>query len=123
MRDPDIPNPHLLRQVHLGQMQQAAQRILDYTAGMEFAEFAADGRTQDAVRYNLHQLGVIAATLHKSVREELTELDWRSILDLPDIVSRLHFGIQDEILWDLIQRTLPYWLVVLEETLEPPLEP
>lgn len=123
MRGPDIPNPHLLKQVHLEQMQQAAQRILDYTAGMEFAEFAADGRTQDAVRHNLHRLGTIAATLHKSVREELTELDWRSILDLPDLVSRLHFGIQDEVLWDLIQRTLPYWLVVLEETLEPPLEP
>lgn len=118
MRNPDLPNPHLLKQVHLGQMRQAAQRILDYTAGMEFAEFAADGRTQDAVRYNLHQLGVTAATLHKSVREELTELDWRSILDLPDLVGRLHFGIQDEILWDLIQRILPYWLVILEENLQ-----
>ncbi|GIW24760.1 DUF86 domain-containing protein [Meiothermus sp.] len=123
MRHPDTPNPHLLKRVHLEQMQQAAQRILDYTAGMDFTEFAADGRTQDAVRYNLHQFGLIAATLHKSAREELTELDWRSILDLPDLVSRLHFGIQDEILWDLIQRTLPYWLVVLEETLGPPPAP
>ncbi|GIW33325.1 DUF86 domain-containing protein [Meiothermus sp.] len=118
MRNPDLPNPHLLFQVHLGQMQQAAQRILDYTAGMEFAEFAADGRTQDAVRYNLQQIGVIAATLRKSEREALAELDWRSILDLPDLVGRLHFGIQDEILWDLIQRTLPYWLVILEENLQ-----
>ncbi|MCS7067488.1 MAG: DUF86 domain-containing protein [Meiothermus sp.] len=120
MRNPELPNPHRLRWVHLEQMQQAAQRILDYTAGMDFAEFAADGRTQDAVRYNLHQLGLVAASLHKSEREELAELDWRSILDLPDIVSRLHFGIQDEILWDLIQRTLPYWLVLLEEALESP---
>lgn len=118
MRDPDIPNPHLLPRVHLKQMKQAAQRVLDYTAGMNFAEFAADERTQDAVRYNLNLLGQIAATMHKSVREEVSGLDWRRILDLPDLVSNLHFGIQDEILWDLIQRTLPYWLVVLEETLE-----
>jgi uncharacterized protein with HEPN domain len=118
MRDPDIPNPHLLPRVHLKQMKQAAQRVLAYTAGMNFAEFAADERTQDAVRFNLNQLGQIAATMHKSVREEVSGLDWRRILDLPDLVSNLHFGIQDEILWDLIQRTLPYWLVVLEETLE-----
>ncbi|WP_337868532.1 HepT-like ribonuclease domain-containing protein [Meiothermus sp.] len=118
MRDPDLPNPHLLPRVHLEQMKQAAQRVLDYTAGMSFTDFAADGRTQDAVCYNLNQLGVIAATMHARVREEIGGLDWRRILDLPEIVSRLHFGIQDEILWDLIQRTLPYWLVVLEETLE-----
>lgn len=118
MRDPDIPNPHLLRRVHLEQMKQAAQRVLDYTAGMDFAEFATDVRTQDAVRYNLNQLGVIAAAMHKRVRGELAGLDWRRILDLPEVVERLHFGIQDEIIWDLIQRTLPYWLVVLEETLE-----
>jgi uncharacterized protein with HEPN domain len=118
MRDPDIPNPHLLPRVHLKQMKQAAQRVLAYTAGMNFAEFAADERTQDAVRYNLNLLGQIAATMHKSVREDVRGLDWRRILDLPDLVSNLHFGIQDEILWDLIQRTLPYWLVVLEETLE-----
>lgn len=120
MRNPDTPNPHLLARVHLEQMQQAAQRILDYTAGMDFTEFATDGRTQDAVRHNLHRLGTLAATLHKSEREALTELDWRSLLDLPDLVGRLHFGIQDEILWDLIQRNLPYWLVLLEETLEEP---
>jgi uncharacterized protein with HEPN domain len=118
MRDPAIPNPHLLPRVHLEQMKQAAQRVLAYTAGMNFAEFAADGRTQDAVRYHLNLLGVMAASMHKSVREEVEGLDWRRILDLPDLVSNLHFGIQDEILWGLIQRTLPYWLVVLEETLE-----
>ncbi len=119
MRDPSIPNPHLLPKVHLEQMKQAAQRVLDYTAGMDFADFSRDGRTQEAVRYNLNQLGVIAAAMHKNVREQVG-LDWRSILDLPEVVSRLHFGIQDEILWDLIQRTLPYWLVVLEEALEQP---
>lgn len=52
-----------------------------------------------------------------SMREEPTELDWRSILGLPNLVGQLHFGIQDEILWDLIQRILPY-LVALEEALE-----
>jgi uncharacterized protein with HEPN domain len=117
MRGPEIPNPHLLARVHLEQMQQAAQRILDYTSGIDFSEFAADGRTQDAVRFNLHRLGTLAATLHKSQREELSELAWRSILDLPDLVGRLHFGIQDEILWDLVQHHLPCWLVVLKKTL------
>lgn len=118
MRDPDLPNPHLLPRVHLEQMKQAAQRVLDYTVGMSFADFAADGRTQDAVCYNLNRLGVIAAAMHVRVREEVGGLDWRRILDLPEIASHLHFGVQDEIIWDLIQRTLPYWLVVLEETLE-----
>ncbi|MGK0617645.1 HepT-like ribonuclease domain-containing protein [Meiothermus cerbereus] len=118
MRHANTPNPHLLMRVHLEQMQEAAQRILDYTAGMDFATFSADPRTQDAVRYNLHRMGVVAAALHKSEREALSELPWRSILDLPDLVTHLHFGIQDEILWDLVTRTLPYWLVVLEETLE-----
>jgi len=118
MHHANTPNPHLLLRVHLEQMQEAAQRILDYTAGMDFAAFSADPRTQDAVRYNLHRMGVVAAALHKSEREALTELPWRSILDLPDLVTHLHFGIRDEILWDLVTRALPYWLVVLEETLE-----
>lgn len=120
MRDLDLSNPHLLPRVQLEQTQQTAQRVLDYTAGMDFAGFVADGRTQDAVRYNLNQLGQTAVSMHKSVQEGVVGLGWRRILDLPDILGRLHFGIQDEILWDLIQHTLPYWLVVLEESLEQP---
>ncbi|MFN3390352.1 MAG: DUF86 domain-containing protein [Meiothermus ruber] len=118
MRHAQTPNPHLLKRVYLEQMQEAAQRILRYTSGMEFDDFATDLRTQDAISHNLHRLGLVAAAMHPSLREELPELDWRSILDLPDLVGHLHFGIQDEIIWDLIQRTLPYWLVVLEEALE-----
>lgn len=118
MRHTHTPNPHLQKRVYLVQMREAAQRILRYNAGMDFAAFAADARTQDAISHNLHRLGTVAATMPPSMREELTELDWRSILDLPNLVGQLHFGIQDEILWDLIQRILPYWLVVLEEALE-----
>lgn len=118
MRHTETPNPRLQKRVYLEQMQEAARRVLRYTAGMKLADFVTDLRTQDAVRHNLHRLGAVAAAMHPSLREELPELDWRSILDLPDLVSHLHFGIQDEILWDLIQRTLPYWLVVLEEALE-----
>ncbi|GIW27017.1 MAG: DUF86 domain-containing protein [Meiothermus sp.] len=120
MRHAQTPNPHLLKRVYLEQMQEAARQVLRYTAGMDFAAFTADTRTQDAISHNLHRLGTLAAAMHPSLREELPELDWRSILDLPDLVGHLHFGIQDEIIWDLIQCTLPYWLVVLEEALERP---
>jgi uncharacterized protein with HEPN domain len=98
----------------LRQIGQALSRALDYTAGLEFADFVAEPRTQDAVLYNLTRLGLAAEAVPAEVRARYPGLEWEAITPLAELFTRLHFGVQDEIVWDLVRDRLPVWRSALE---------
>ncbi len=93
----------------LQQMQQAAARALEYTTHLEFADFVRDPRTQDAVLLNLERLGLSATQLSAEFRDQHPEIKWPQMAVLAQL-PRLHFGLQEEIIWDLLQTKLPLWL-------------
>ncbi|MER3484216.1 MAG: hypothetical protein C4332_14785 [Meiothermus sp.] len=97
----------------LQEMRQAALRVLDYTAGLEFADFVGDSRTYDAVLFNLERLGLAASRVPPEERDGYAELPWEQLTSLSQIFIRLHFGVQDEIVWNLIKSKLPKWLSLL----------
>ncbi len=41
------------------------------------------------------------------IKEDNTEIDWKGIAGLRDILSHAYFGIDDEIVWDIIQNKIP----------------
>lgn len=38
---------------------------------------------------------------------KIPQVEWRAITSLRNIVAHEYFGIQDEILWDVIQNKIP----------------
>jgi len=104
--------------LYFEQIQQGCRRALDFTTGLDFQDFVADWRTYDAVMHNLEVIGTAASKIPKEAREEYPGLQWREIMVLPHLVTHLHFGIQDEILWDLVQTRLPQWLLEVSRILQ-----
>lgn len=100
-------------ELYLEQIRLGCQRALDYTTGLDYQDFVEDQRTYDAVLYNLGQIGLAAARVPQEIRKEYPDLEWPKLVALPEVVSHLHFGIQDEIIWDLVQSKLPQWLLGL----------
>jgi uncharacterized protein with HEPN domain len=93
--------------VYLEDILQAISRIREYTAGLSAAAFAVDAKTLDAVVRNLEVIGEAARALPEAIRSQHPEVDWKKTVGLRNILIHQYFGVDSEIIWDIIQNKLP----------------
>jgi|SRR5437016_9387305 len=93
--------------VFLEDMRDAIAKVHKYTSGLGFKEFANDEKTVDAVVRNLEVIGEAAKSVPEGVRHGETQIDWRRIAALRNILIHQYFAIDVEIVWDIVQNKLP----------------
>jgi uncharacterized protein with HEPN domain len=94
-------------EVYLEDMLASCQNISRYTTGLTRQQLAADSKTLDAVVRNLEIIGEAAKSVPKDVRAAHPEIEWKKIAGLRDILIHQYFGIDVEIIWDIVQHKLP----------------
>ncbi len=91
----------------LEEVRESCARIRRYTAGFDFERFVADEKTADAVVRNLIVIGEAVKNLPLDFKQQHPEIEWRKIAGLRDIVVHEYFGIDEDILWDVIHTKIP----------------
>ena len=81
-------------------------KIQRYTAGMTRETFVADDRTFDAVARNLQIIGEAVKNIPTEMRDQYSQIEWRKIAGLRDILAHTYFAVEDEIIWDIVQTKL-----------------
>ena len=89
--------------LYLNDMQSACDKILRYTRDLAFDTFMNDEKTFDAVIRNLEILGEAAKHIPPQVRARYPQIEWRKIAGMRDVVAHRYFGVDEDILWDVIQ--------------------
>jgi uncharacterized protein with HEPN domain len=93
-------------EVYLEDILQAITKIRQYTAGLSPAAFAGDAKTLDAVVRNLEVIGEAAKTIPEAFRSQHPEVEWKKLVGLRNILIHEYFGIDAELIWDIIQNKL-----------------
>ena len=91
----------------LSDIQEAAQRIATYTAGMMYDAFLGDTKTQDAVIRNLEIIGEATKNLSSELRAKYPDLPWKGMAGVRDRLIHDYFGANLDIVWQIITAELP----------------
>jgi len=94
-------------EVYLEDMLAAAQKVERYVAGLTREQLAEDSKTLDAVVRNLEVIGGAAKNVPEDTRAVHPEIEWRKMAGPRDILIHEYFGIDVEIIWDVVQHKLP----------------
>jgi len=93
--------------VYLDDILLATDKVARYMANLSREAFAADEMRVDAVVRNLSVIGEAVKHLPVDLRSRHPEVDWQKISGLRDILVHEYFGIDLDIVWDLIRNKLP----------------
>lgn len=108
--------------LYLDDILEAICQIHTYLADQNEEAFANDRKTQDAVIRNLEIIGKAAGNLPEQVRKGASEIDWRKITGLRNILIHEYFGINIPIVWDVVQTKLGLLETVCRRLLDSAIE-
>jgi uncharacterized protein with HEPN domain len=92
---------------YLEDIIEAASAAREFVAGMDKDALAKDRRTRDAVVRNLEIIGEAVKKLPAQTKRGHAEVEWKKIAGLRDILVHDYFGIDMDIVWDVVQNKLP----------------
>lgn len=99
----------------LSDIQEAVRRITAYTTGVTYETFLADTKTQDAVIRNLEIIGEATKNLSVELRAKNPGLPWKGMAGVRDRLIHHYFGVNLDIVWQIITTELPAVATQIEE--------
>jgi uncharacterized protein with HEPN domain len=103
---------------HLADILNAAQKALDFVAGMSYEDFLADDKTIYAVIRALEIIGEAAKRIPPDLRDLHPQVPWRSMAGIRDKLIHNYVNVHPEVVWRTVTEDLPPLLPMLRRVLE-----
>jgi len=91
----------------VGDILEAADKILRWTVTLERDQFLDDEKTRDAVVRNLEIIGEAASQMPEEIKINNPHVPWRQIIGLRHRIAHGYFGVDYELIWNIVRSDLP----------------
>lgn len=99
-------------------IKESMERITSYTSNMEYEDFAQDNKTQDAVIRNIEIMGEAVKSLSEKLRKDNACIPWKEIAGTRDKLIHDYFGVNIDIVWNIIEEEIPELLPRIKNILQ-----
>jgi uncharacterized protein with HEPN domain len=100
-------------------MLQAIAKIQQFTANLSFEDYLDSVLVQSAVERQLEILGEAAGRISPDFRSAYSDINWRGIIGLRNILIHRYDDIQQQVVWEVVVSNLVPLRTQLEECLPP----
>lgn len=91
--------------------------ISKFTSGADFTIFLKDEMMFSACVRHLEIIGEAANKLSDDLRNANSNLNWSGIIGMRNILIHKYFGVDEKVIWDIIQMDLPKFESKIKEIL------
>lgn len=107
---------------YLWDMLVAARKVVEFTHGLSYEAYLESALTRDAVERNLGIIGEAARHLSGTFKKAHTDLPWRSIVGLRNIVVHDYDNVDQAVIWEIVSDDIRRLIEKLV-SLTPPVPP
>lgn len=93
--------------LYLDDILEAIKKIEKYTKGLSLQGLKKKDLVVDGIARNLEIIGEAAKNIPRPVKEKYPDIEWKKIAGLRDILAHAYFGVDLEVLWDIVKNKLP----------------
>jgi uncharacterized protein with HEPN domain len=97
--------------LYLEDIVLSMQRVQEYIVELDFYKFKRDYKTVDAVIRNFEIIGEASKNLPQAIKNTNTHIPWEEMYRLRNRISHEYFGIDYEIIWNILTEQLPKNLI------------
>ncbi|MGD1858985.1 MAG: DUF86 domain-containing protein [Leptolyngbyaceae cyanobacterium] len=95
----------------------AAQKILAFSANINFTDLANSAEKQSAILYQVIVIGEAVKRLSPDFRERYPDIPWRAIAGMRDVLAHQYDKIDLKDLWAVITTDIPQLLSMIQPLL------
>ncbi len=90
------------------------EKVLTFTQGLQQTQFDADAMRFDATVRNLELIGEAATHIPQDVRNAHPTIPWRMLIATRNQLIHGYLGLDNDILWSIVQTDVPILLPQLK---------
>ena len=105
--------------LYLSDILDSGAAIQEFVKGLSFEEFCNDRKTYSAVIREFEIIGEAVGKLTDELKRKYPDVEWQDIRDFRNLLIHEYFGVDLEIVWNIIQDDLPVLMDAVREILRP----
>lgn len=103
--------------IRLEHMRAAAVEAISFTMNRNRADLDSDRMLARALINATQEIGEAAVRITPALKAQLADIPWPAIIKMRNVLVHVYWGIDNDKLWDTVQRDLPALLAQLDRAL------
>lgn len=99
-------------------MIEHASDAIDFIGSLSFEEFCSDKKTKAAVIRCIQTIGEAASRISETVKQKNSNVPWKAIIGMRNILVHRYFNLDDEALWKVVQQDIPSLIEKLQKIIK-----